>query len=83
MALKVEQVAGRPAPAPGRPLARPNGWGDRLERLVHPVAVALRLPCLDERQRLRPESPCGKRRDALNRLGEKISGKISGGNLLL
>ena len=44
------------------------GLGDIIERLAKPIAVALRLPCLDENKNLRPESPCAKRRDALNKL---------------
>jgi len=48
------------------------GLGDRIERMVKPIAVALRLPCLDEEQRLKITSPCAKRRDALNKLGEKF-----------
>ena len=50
-----------------------SGLGDLIERIVHPVAVALDLPCLDERkEKLRPESPCAKRRDAANRIGKKL-----------
>ena len=45
-----------------------QGLGDIVERLAKPVAVSLKLPCLDENKKLRPESPCAKRRDALNRL---------------
>ena len=45
-----------------------TGLGDLVERLVKPIAIALKLPCLDEQNQLRPESPCAKRRDALNRL---------------
>ena len=40
--------------------------GDKVERAVKPVAVALRLPCLDEQKRLKPGCGCAKRRDALN-----------------
>jgi hypothetical protein len=42
--------------------------GDRVERLVKPIARALRLKCLDENGNLKPESGCAKRRDAMNRL---------------
>lgn len=49
------------------------GLGDWVERQLHPIAVALKLPCLDEKQEhLRPESPCAKRRDELNKIGEKV-----------
>ena len=54
------------------PTTKPNGLGDRIERLVKPIAVALKMDCLDAQQKLRPESPCGKRRDAANNLGKKI-----------
>jgi hypothetical protein len=50
----------------------PMGFGDMVERLAHPIAVALKLPCLDEQQKLKAESPCGKRRAYLNRLGIKV-----------
>jgi hypothetical protein len=43
-----------------------------VERLAHPIAVALKLPCLDDQQKLKAESPCGKRRAYLNRLGIKV-----------
>jgi hypothetical protein len=42
--------------------------GDLIERLAKPIAKALALPCLDSTGQLKPESPCAKRRDALNRL---------------
>jgi hypothetical protein len=48
------------------------GLGDRVERLAKPIAKALRLPCLDEKSQLKPESPCAKRRDKLNELGRKL-----------
>lgn len=44
-----------------------RGLGDVVEKLAHPIAVALKLPCLDQTGTLKPESPCAKRRDALNR----------------
>lgn len=40
--------------------------GTRIERAVKPVAMALRLPCLDRDGQLKPDSPCAKRRDALD-----------------
>lgn len=45
-----------------------RGLGDVVERLAKPIAKALNMPCLDENKNLRPESPCAKRRDALNRM---------------
>jgi hypothetical protein len=48
------------------------GLGDRIERIVKPIAVALKAPCLDEEKRLKTESPCAKRRDVLNKLGYKV-----------
>lgn len=55
-----------------RPRPQKPGLGDRVEKLIHPIAVALKLPCLDDKQQLRPESPCGRRRARLNELGKKI-----------
>jgi len=43
--------------------------GDVVEALAKPIAKALRLSCLDENSRLRPGSPCAKRRDRLNAIG--------------
>ena len=54
----------------GKKAAR--GLGDMVERLVHPIAVALKLPCLDEKQELRPQSPCARRRAWLNEQGRKV-----------
>ena len=51
---------------------RPPGIGDYIEWLVKPIAVALKMDCLDEQQKLKPESPCGKRRDWANKQGRKI-----------
>lgn len=51
---------------------RKLGLGDIIEKVAHPLAVALRLPCLDDNQQLRPDSPCGRRRDKANELGRKI-----------
>jgi hypothetical protein len=45
-----------------------GGLGDKIERLVKPIARALGLPCLDAQGHLRPESGCAKRRALLNRL---------------
>lgn len=45
-----------------------RGVGDIVERIVKPIAKALNLPCLDKTTHaLRPESPCAKRRDFLNK----------------
>ncbi len=54
-----------------RPGAR-RGLGDRVERFVKPIAVALGLPCLDAQQQLIPGTPCHRRREKLNALGEKV-----------
>ena len=43
-----------------------RGLGDIVERIAKPIAKALGLPCLDEQNKLRPESPCAKRRNRLN-----------------
>lgn len=46
-----------------------RGLGDVVEKLAHPIAVALWLQCMDkETKALRPDSPCAKRRDAMNRI---------------
>ena len=45
-----------------------EGLGDKVEALVKPIAKALKLPCLDKTGKLRPDSPCAKRRDRLNKL---------------
>jgi len=42
--------------------------GDMVESLAKPIAKALRMPCLDKDGKLKPESGCAKRRDALNKL---------------
>lgn len=44
------------------------GLGDWVERLAKPIARMLKLDCLDEKDQLKPESDCAKRRDRLNRL---------------
>lgn len=46
----------------------PRNSGDKVEKLVKPIAKALNLPCLDDDGKLKPESPCAKRRDKLNEL---------------
>jgi hypothetical protein len=46
----------------------PKGLGDMIEQLAKPIAKALGLPCLDKDSQLKPESPCAKRRDALNKM---------------
>jgi hypothetical protein len=53
------------------PPRRRRRLGDLVERLAKPVAVALKLPCLQPDGALKPDSPCAKRRDALNQIGEK------------
>jgi len=44
-----------------------RGLGTVIEQAVKPIAKALKLPCLDAQSRLKPGSPCARRRDALNR----------------
>lgn len=41
--------------------------GDLVERAVKPIARVLRLSCLDAKGKLKPQSPCGKRKAALNK----------------
>lgn len=49
------------------PVKRVTGLGDIVHAVAAPIARALRLPCYDrERQQLRPESPCARRRKKLN-----------------
>lgn len=45
-----------------------RGLGDRVERAVKPFAKAIRHPCLQPDDTLRPGSPCDKIKRALNRL---------------
>ena len=83
MSVIVRRVTSEPSPtgpglAPSRGCggcgSRPKrGLGDIVEAIVHPLAVALDLPCLDDsKQSLRPESPCAQRRDKLNQMGRKV-----------
>lgn len=46
-----------------------RGLGDFVEKAVKPIAVFMRLSCLDDHGKLKEASPCAKRRDWLNRLG--------------
>jgi hypothetical protein len=46
---------------------RRRGLGDVIEAAVKPIARILQLPCLDAGGRLKPDSGCAKRRDALNK----------------
>lgn len=46
------------------------GIGDRVEAAAKPIAKAMGLPCLDSTGKLKPESGCAKRRDALNKLSQ-------------
>lgn len=56
--------------------AKREGLGDKIERLVHPIAVAINWPCLDdEKKGLRPESRCAKMRDLLNKPLQSITNK--------
>jgi hypothetical protein len=40
--------------------------GTRIEQLVKPLAKAVKSPCLDSAGALIPDSPCGRRKAALN-----------------
>jgi hypothetical protein len=47
--------------------AKPTGLGDLVGKIATPIAAALGLPCVDPATRqLRPESPCARRKAALN-----------------
>ena len=48
--------------------ARALRLGDKVERMVKPIAKLLKLPCLDKNGKLIPGTPCAKRRDALNKI---------------
>lgn len=66
-----ERSAAVPPPI-GQPAAKPApGLGDRIEKLVKPAAKLLQraglINCLDADGRLRPNTPCQRRRDRLNR----------------
>lgn len=44
-----------------------RGLGDVVAKIATPIARALGLPCVDKVTReLKPNSPCARRRDALN-----------------
>lgn len=45
----------------------PDGLGDKVERMVKPIAKALRLKCLDKYGNLKRKSACAERRDRLNK----------------
>ena len=42
--------------------------GDKFEAIAKPIAKLLKLPCLDEKGKLRPESGCAKRKEMLNKV---------------
>lgn len=42
--------------------------GSMIELLAKPMAQLMKLPCLDEKGQLRPESGCAKRRDRMNNI---------------
>lgn len=46
--------------------------GDAVSTVATPVAEALGLDCVDEFGQLKPESNCARRRDSLNKFGDKI-----------
>ena len=64
--MKTIDRAGQTKAAPKK------GLGDYGEIIAHPIAVAMKLPCLDKHEELRPESPCARRRAWLNEQGKKI-----------
>jgi len=51
---------------------RKMGLGDIIEKVAKPFAKAMKLDCLDANNDLKPQSPCARRRDALNRIGRQI-----------
>ncbi len=47
--------------------------GDSISSVATPIARALNLDCIDPQTNdLRPESPCAKRRNALNQFSESV-----------
>lgn len=51
----------------GQAILRTLKLGDAVHAVARPVAVALRLSCIDPKtNQLRPESGCAKRRTKLN-----------------
>lgn len=57
---KIGETEGLPKPK--------MGLGDLIEKAVKPIAVALKLDCLDENHNLKNDSPCAKRRDRWNKI---------------
>lgn len=55
-----------------------KGLGDKVADLVHPVAVAIHWPCLDENGKVRPGSPCDKRTAWLNKIGARYGIRFKG-----
>jgi hypothetical protein len=53
--------------AGGKEIAGMRGAGDLIEKIVKPIAKLLKMDCLDGNG-LKPESPCAKRRDAMNKV---------------
>ena len=45
-----------------------RGVGDVAEQIFKPIARALRLNCLDKNGYLKPQSPCSKRKELLNKI---------------
>lgn len=57
-----------------------RGLGDIISSVATPIAAALHLPCVDPTtKQLRPESPCAKRKAALNRIQLPFVGAESEG----
>lgn len=46
----------------------PYGLGNLVEDMAKPFARMMKLPCLNKDGTLKPSSPCGKRKAALNKL---------------
>ena len=43
-----------------------EGMGDVVEIMAKPLAIMLKLPCLDENGKLKPTSPCAGRKKLMN-----------------
>jgi hypothetical protein len=57
--------------------APPLGLGDAVAAIATPIARALKLPCIDPAtKQLRPESPCSKKKNFLNRKTEEAKAAL-------
>lgn len=62
-------LAPRPASVPGFRQPQMQGAGDLVSKIATPIARTLKMGCIDKTTNdLKPESPCAKRRAALNKL---------------